>query len=400
MRARSYLRLLGWAFWWVGTTGCSLVAPLDGIRRDGPDASNISDTMDAAASEAPSSPDDDAGVEACRHTGTTACDPATCGCKPRQSCMWEQDEAVCYDPVAPDSGAARPGERCSNADDCRQGSICAESQVCSVECARDDDCGGGQCYMQSDRRRVCLYSCDPVGGGDCGPGTTCVPTEDLLLVHHAFCSGIKPAMRDAVASGDGEACRGLSDCEDGLGCMRTPEGIACTPWCRLHAECPQDRPLCSPAGLEVYASNIIADCDDTQFECPADQVGLCVSCEFHTPFSWTEGPVWTSAQSQVCQSTCAENDFACIAAMCPDGERFLSCFDAAISTCAGTLDGPCRSEYDALSCCVADNCQMSPDVTMCAATSCATESTAWQDCSLGTGDCVDAVAATCVGDPQ
>jgi hypothetical protein len=398
MRARWDLRQLGWALWCVGTLGCSLVAPLEGVRREGTGAPDDAD--DAAVDEAPSASDDDAGTPACRPTGTNACDPTACGCRPRQSCMWNENEAVCYDPVVDDPGAARPGERCISADGCRQGGICSETQICSIECTSDRECDGGLCVAQSDKRRVCLHSCDPVRGGDCEPGTTCIPTNDLLRVPHAFCNGIKPDMRQAVASGDGEACRGLSDCEDGLGCMRTPEGIACTPWCRLHAECPDDRPLCSPAGLEVYASSILAGCDDTQYECPADQVGLCVRCDFNTPYPWTEGPVWTAAQSQACQSTCPENDFPCIAAMCPDGERFLACFDAAIGTCAGAPDGPCRAAYDALSCCVADNCRMSEDVGMCASIRCATESTAWQDCSLGTGDCVDAVAATCVGDPQ
>ena len=148
MRALGYLRRLGWALWCVGTLSCSLVAPLDEVRREakgGADASDDSDGTgtDAAVDDEAPSPHDDAGSEACRHTGTNACDPTACGCKARQSCMWEEDEAVCYDPVVDDPGAARPGERCINADGCRQGSICSEAQVCSTECTSDRECEDG-----------------------------------------------------------------------------------------------------------------------------------------------------------------------------------------------------------------------------------------------------------------
>jgi hypothetical protein len=366
MQARWYPHVLGLGLWCLGTAGCvAVVAPLEDVQPDSSDAS----------------------VE----------DPTPVDGGDHGDDVDDRDEDAGIEPIRPDTATARPGERCSNADGCRTGSICAETQVCSVECVSDRDCSAGQCHAQSDGRRVCLYSCDPVGGDDCKPATTCIPTPDLILVPHAYCNGVKPELRVAVASGDGETCRTASDCEDGLGCMRTPDAIACTPWCRLHADCPEDRPLCSPAGLEVYVSDKIPGCDATQFECPADQVGLCVSCEFHTPIEWIEGPVWTLAEFQACQTLCPDNELSCIAAMCPGGDRFLTCFDAAVSACAGQLDGPCRFEYEALSCCVADTCRTSPDVGMCATTSCATESTAWDDCRFDSTDCLGTVAGTCVG---
>jgi hypothetical protein len=367
------------------TTGCLAVAPLDEVQGRARDNGSDAGAGDSDAGREVDLDGDAAGR--CEPTAMNGCDPAACGCSRNQRCIWggAMARAICFDPPAvPERAPGAAGERCTSAAECEVGTSCGEPAVCSIGCITNNDCGGDQCHLQADDSRVCLRRCDPVGGGDCEPQTTCVPTSDQTLVQHAFCAGVKSDMVNPTPSGVGEPCRYSSDCADGLGCIETPAGPTCTPWCRTHADCPAAQ-LCSGAGLSAHARR-------------DDPVGLCDACDGVLPSGWIGRPVWTLQEFQDCQVLCPDDDLACIAAMCPGGDRFLECFGLAASECAGQPQGPCRSEYEALSCCVASACRVSTDQAACLTEQCSGENAAWQSCSANE-DCLGSVAAACVGQP-
>jgi hypothetical protein len=196
-------------------------------------------------------------------SGSLACDPysPTTNCGGNQTCglICDADQpsvSMCYL-----AGSAKPGEACSNNNDCEPGLQCFSfiASGCSVRtclrfCNSDDAaCGEQAAYCNVPIQcgitpfQTCSRPCDPtgVGTGGCAAGLACfVYAGDTT---DCACPGLggvgSPCTQNSGCGGSG-----CSGCQAGLSCVVPTGGTSgtCRPICDLAA-------LICPSGTSCHA---------------------------------------------------------------------------------------------------------------------------------------------------
>jgi len=268
-----------------------------------------------------------------------------CGCvHTGQECGLGPDESqiVCLEP---DQSKLGVGERCTRSADCVVGHECTVDRVCSPYCTTDADCASlGKCtrFINPATGEVvpganaCTRECDLFSGASCKAGTACY-AESGRRGDWATCR----YLYDDTPSARGEVCDYYNECSPTLVCAEYGPRV-CTSFCRNDSDCPAATPHCFTAFLRPMTA------------APGETVGHCVAwpCDeasVGAPPAWIGGPVWTEDQALECKTRCGPNR-SCWRLNCVDGERWAACVDASVKGCVGSLGGPCRAEYVALTC--------------------------------------------------
>jgi hypothetical protein len=382
--------------------GCEVIAPLDDLAPAIADTRARGDRDGGADRDEPDDFSADGGRDGCAPPSGAECDPvAQCGCADNESCQYGAGGTpTCYAVVA--RGNAREGERCDTPNACAEGLSCPATGLCARPCTRDAECVdqscqriAGQASALETEGSVCVLACEPVTADGCAPGSTCVPTRDVLIQPTAICHRIQPEVSDARPVPAGEQCTFHSDCARGLGCLATNTDLSgvCTLWCRADFDCPAQQPSCQL--LDWY----YAESGDPVGQCVATQSGttsdLCSVPQ--DPPAWSEGPVWSIDQLSDCLVTCgADLRSTCVVEMCQDGADFVACMNISLEACAGSLQGSCRPEYAGAVCCQRQNCGGAADAQTCNQMFCAEQISAWSMCAGNDEACAEAATATCV----
>lgn len=346
----------------------------------------------------------DAAMAPCRPAAGAECDPVNrCGCAAGERCevrpiagangTLSADVAKCF----ADSGGTRQADAyCESDADCAAGHTCG-GYVCRRYCKSDADCDGEACSPAADASgqivdglRFCLTSCDPTSPGTC-EDSVCLPTTRETWPN-AFCFGLREGSQAAAeaqplyAVCDRDSGR-FPNCDDGLLCIggNASHHGHCLPYCTSDADCPAAVPTCMK--------------DGTSWADVTTEIGFCYTnqCNEYSVFEpepYAGAKPWTAAQYASCTSLCG-SDLACQTANCPNAAAFQGCIEDAQIACVAALDGPCRDEYVALSCCTA--CENAPDFLTCTQQMCPAQYQAWNTCFVDP-DCAATIQDVCVQD--